>query len=394
MFRSLAILVGISLVPFGAGAAVKTMAVLGDSVSVGSLTHPDVSYDLDKIVEYFDKGPYKPSTDVYSESVRRAVLGKDETMTRAKRVFESVDEHPELAKDPLKRFGEKTKFDLISGLVKNYVDFPEYAWPYMVGRAQGIAGDNIIVVGEAGRRAGDTLQQMKRLLIATKNKVPDHTFIFWTGNNLCSTDIKEDKPEDQQKVFFNDVMKGVTELVEKGKVDKGETAHVFIPGFIQVSQLIKEKAILEKSVYAFGKKRTCEDFRAFDPGMVDARAKIKNETIILAMKTFKDIKNLPPVKDLCRSVLTVKKDDKEQIGRIEKFVEAYRLAAKEVVKKANELKKPGFQFHYLESTEGFFADEKEIGPDCFHPSVAGNEKLAKSILQELKKQKLIDDYQI
>jgi hypothetical protein len=150
--------------------------------------------------------------------------------------------------------------------------------------------------------------------------------------------------------------------------------------------------ILEKEVYALGKKQSCEAFRTFDPSKEDARSKLKNEVIIGLMKTFGDIKNLPPISHMCRSILNTKKDDKDRIALLDNYVKAYRSAAAEVVKRANELKKPGFKFHYFQSTEKLKFTADEVAQDCFHPSVHGNEKIAAGILEELKTNKLIETY--
>ena len=66
------------------------------------------------------------------------------------------------------------------------------------------------------------------------------------------------------------------------------------------------------------------------------------------------------------------------------YLTKYRAALKSWVDE-NPLKKKGLKIVYLESTKNIQFDGEDMASDCFHFSVEGQKKIAKSLNEELKK---------
>lgn len=384
--------------------AERAFAVIGDSLSSGSFTHPRLHWDVEEIQsvvarksgkkgedgkDIWELNPaVQPDPRLYSKDWAPIVVDKEGKVPAPTRLWEKATEHE---RPPLTKGLELAMKELFLG---RYLDVEEYAWPYLLGRALGIPASRIYVPAEAGNRSGDTPRQVKRLLSATGKVIPDLVFLFFTGNDLCSTSL-DANPEEKGSAYAESLLSGVSTLLSEGSPRDGATAEVFFVSHLAVDQLIAKKEILEKEVYAFGKFRSCREFRRHDPGDEDIRPRVEFPILRQAMTAF-GRKNLPSPRELCRSVLSIDPDDAgygDAVGKVRAFTTAYQKAVRELPKRAEALRakvapKARVRFHALVSPEKFSAVARTLANDCFHLALEGNEALAATLLAELRERKL------
>lgn len=383
----------------GAPLSEKALGVIGDSISVGSLSHPKLFWDVKEIESVLaSKGKdgqwalnpsVEPRLADYSDAWQKIVKDEKGKIAAPKRLWEKLDEHKI---PPLSKYVELPAREKYVG---GYVDIEEYAWPYLVGRAMGLPASLIYLPAEAGNRSGDTARQARRLLKATEKVIPDLTFVFFTGNDLCGSDLGSD-PKDRRGRYENAILSGVEELLRGGSPREDTTAKIVFVGHIAVDQLLTEKVILEKEIYAFGAHRSCQAFRKHDPGDEDIREKIEFALLRSAMTIFGH-KNLPSPRQLCHSFMSLDKDTdgfEEGLKKLRGLVSAYQEGARALVERAEALAKKvapkmSLSFHSLASPEKFRAEAEDMANDCFHLSPKGQQKLASAIWAELKEKKII-----
>lgn len=366
-------------------AGAKTIGILGDSISVGSLAHPTIQWDLPTLERNILSGPRVPFLEAYAEDFRSLVEGPDGRVLTPKRLWESTNEFP-----PPVPWQKSFELGLKANFIGGNIDVEEYGWGFLLGRALEYPPSDILLAGESGNRSGDTKRQALRLLLATQNKIPDAVFVFFTGNDLCSLDLNDD-PRRTEEDFAIRIFNGLAELV---KAAGGENhGHIYVMSHLDIADLVDSEGILEKKVYAFGGERTCREFRGFNPKTQNASKLVKNEGVITLTRLLGWGDNLPSAKELCRSVFNSEKgspDYGKHLPQLRIQNRALQDGAAQAVKMTRELvhqmdKDAFLTVTLLESPKTFVAAAEDLANDCFHLSLRGQEKLTRLVRNELRR---------
>ncbi|MBY0369773.1 hypothetical protein K2X33_03740 [bacterium] len=358
--------------PLFAAEPPRQMATLGDSLSTGAITHPDMAWDPKSLDELIQKPAIVPPL-------------------MPTRVWEPVDE----SQGYLATLAKKAEQGLKERYIGGYVDLEENSWGFLLGRKLQVDAKQILVAGEIGTRSSDAQPQAKRLLRFTGKALPSLTFVGFTGNDACGTAFNSQFDfTAARKGFAANILKGLKELLDNGDAVNGETATIFVMGHLPIADLMTKEDVLDKEVFAFGENRTCRELRAMREGDIP-----KYENPSPLFKTILGLvkrRNLPPVVELCKNVLSIEPEDTEKQVFLRNLIAAYRLGAQDAVEEAKALQSEKYpqkkvRFQYLKSSEGYQIEADDVAVDCFHLSPHGQEKLAQLLFNEIKQ--TLSDYE-
>lgn len=351
------------------------LAIIGDSISSGAFSHPQQKWNLKEVGSLLTT--FGPTLDLkaYAEDFRSVVPFKGRIQAPT-RVWETLA-HP----------------------VGGILDTEEHSWGYLLGRSQGVAPKDILITAEKGNHVGDAEKQAQRLLKSTRNTVPDQTFFFFTGNNLCGKDPQENFDFEGAKNEFRDsLVKGANQFISAASAE-GKTSKVYLMKFLPVMNLIKNKGIREKVVEAYGMKLTCERMRELPSDQIPPPDKNDGVaqgalSLLQTLKNFgalnvpeKELKSIPSITAVCTGILKTTSNDEARIVFFERLIQAYNQGVEEAVRVANgnaRDSKKQIDFTLLSSPGNFEAEAEDIGQDCFHLSLQGQEKLTRLVMKELK----------
>jgi|GEM_PF-6396047 len=381
--RTGARVLGLGFVLVSSVSIAASLGVIGDSLSVGTLTHPDIYWDAAKLEQYLKKSP-QLDVGVYSTDIGKTITAGGQIPPPI-RLFSRKDEFP--GADILKQ----AQIDAFNFMMGRYLDMEEYAWPFLVGRMQGIPADEIYIAAQAGHRSSDSHRQAKRLLERTKGKLQSQIYILLGDNDLCSSGLN-DEITAFKSGWSDRVYVGIEELIANGEpAEHGTTIYVLPP--LNPSFLINSDAVLDRKTYGFGAERTCRDLREIDPNNMQ----ISPPSVSLLMKEVVKAlsnggNNLPSLKNSCKTVFSVKKGDAgfdAHLENLAKYVTALNEASQDVVDRSNAFavkreKQDKIQIKLLNASARFAPETgEEIANDCFHLSVRGQERLTREILKDL-----------
>lgn len=379
----------------------KRMAMVGDSISVGAVTHKALQWDIEVLDRLMGDGPLQIDPADYSASFRK-IIGTDKGIPSPTRIWDSYAEwepyfqQKQKALAPNDFFGQvklnteiaakKAELTTTSKLLGDFIDKPQMSWGYLYGRSEGVAPKDIWIPAENGNRASDTQFQVRRILRQDKGALPDDTFVFFTGNDFCNLHYSPDYNfVTIRRRFAENLMNGVRDLLEHGKTEPGVEYRVNLMKMLPVTDLIKKEALREKKVFAFGKMRSCNEMRHIDPKDIplpSAENRVKG-ALALAKQT-----NLPPGKTYCPPLLGTPHDDSTRIEWLDKNLKAFQLAVEDVAREAQLLQKSKFpeksiRFQVINAPAEYDVTDEDIANDCFHLSLRGQEKLARLVKEEI-----------
>ncbi|MEZ4752068.1 MAG: hypothetical protein R3B54_15965 [Bdellovibrionota bacterium] len=362
------------------------LAILGDSISTAALSYESFRWDAAHIDAAFTANKRSwPKWESYSKRFQDA-------FPEAER---KIIEAPGRAYSPTMML-----IRLITPTIEGY----------LVGRSQGFAATEVGVAAEVGNYSGQAAAQVQQLLLVTGNKAPQQLFVFFTGNDLCRNGFgadKEEKAYEKEMVeeYSENLMKAIRLFIDKAELPKDGT-DIFVLNHLDISQLV-DKTILNKKVHAFGEKEamSCREFRFFE-----TKKKIADEVKNPLLKQVvslaaKGTTTLPPGKNLCPRILNVTPPEGDitnekylkQVAQVKAASLVYQKATEATVEKAKSYLsdlddkgvKKDVRVHHLESPSDLQFDEDEVANDCFHLSLKGQEKVADTVLAEMRRRKLL-----
>lgn len=355
----------------------ESLAVLGDSISVGAVADSRIYWDVEKLEALFSLD-LSPQLSHYSSDFQKTVPDTKTGKIGAPKI------HWVTAAETGGGFTKAMELEAKRAFIGGYISTEEYSWPYLVGRAQGMAPKQIHIVASAGDTTNDTTLQMRRLIKNTKKTgLPDQIFILFAGLDLCRQSMLEDT-EPKRKAWAEQLIAGIRELLQTAKPSPRGT-HLYLIPMFDMGQIVDRQAIQEKKTYGFGQELSCREFLDYDPKK-HPEAKPPQNPIFQTYLKFSGETNLPAASTVCPAVLTIKKGSPEHEG-LRKHVAAHNGATSDVEANIAGLiaEKPGFAFTLLKTVTVGDSDPEDIANDCFHFSLKGQEKVARAVLKAIER---------
>ena len=340
----------------------RTIAILGDSISTGAVSHPAISYEPGKLSAVFSGELSLEPT----EGHKKALLGSP---------YGDV-----LAGGPPRRLSfSQREFvggmdwflqHILFGLSALFLDVEEFSWGNLLGRRLGAQGEDILIAAQDGARVANTKRQYDRVLDATLGKAPEDVFVFFTGNDLCGLSMDYVTSSQSYEASLLDFL----EYFQKSSSFSGEH-RVWLLDPISSLQLTYSKSIAEKKVQAHGRTMSCRELHGYE-----SRSPVGDDVLL---------RFVPPTPtSYCPTVLRRKTpEDEERLSQLGSIVSGYREAIGRIVAGYQTDPKP-FRVLRLQDPGKVVLEADDIAEDCFHLSLNGQIKLADAAYMSMKGQGL------
>lgn len=356
-----------------------TMAILGDSISSGAVINPRIKFETQSLWSVF-------SGEDEIEDLRRKMQEPDFWVTQYPMpepvVLEATGRE---FQSSAVWFAER----LIQLASRQFLNNPEYAWPNLLGRRLGYSSEKILIAADNGAKSKDIVNQIARVLHHTDKKIPTKTFVFYTGNDICSPFLQLMTGVQQYEALIS---RGLDYLFKHGDTDANERYEINLVGMIDITQLYRSEAILGKKVQAHGKQRTCEDLMNNPPESWTVSQPAASSNAFDQPFLFNVLPFPKNQASYCPSLFGTaydmgdKKDDSYK-SLIANRIRDYREALKKIaLAKQRELETKGMKnitVRYIDSLFDIKFASDEIAEDCFHLSVKGHERIARELFQSL-----------
>jgi lysophospholipase L1-like esterase len=317
-------------------------AVLGDSLSTGAALHPALNFDSLALWQVL-KGEISVAVEDRHYPPGYAPLREP----AAPLLWPTIGEF-------------RTGVDWLArtvtfGIFAKYLNSVQLSWSQLLGQKLGVRPENILIAAENGARIETLARQFER--VRATGKQPTDVFIFFSGNDVCApTPMMATPPETYAKRLET----GIRFL---RRTFKGQ---IYVLGHLGLGQLVLNKSIQDKAVYAFGEQSTCGELRKKQFRPAAAATRLPPSATMVGYF-------LPPNPAmLCATVFMA-----EEPTAVANQVRAIRRAATAAVDrlKAADL---GPITIVEEVGELEFAGE-DIAVDCFHLSSLGQAKIAQTV---------------
>ncbi len=347
------------------------LAVLGDSLSTGAATNPALAVDAKVLWSVFNgQTSVAPLAAAFPADFQ--AYGLKDPLPAPVRLWPAAREF----------FGgpDWVYRNALQILSRAYLDTEEYSWGYMVAAGLGIPAERLLLAGEDGARVVALPRHVDRLLDARAGVLPEKTMIMYTGNDLCGQSMAETTTALD---FGIELERGLLYMLRNGQVPAGG-ADVYLLSNLGILQLLRSESILSKPVRAFGGGMTCRElhaqgFRAkdpnYDPGLPPEAwyfSMFMPPNPLAYCSTL--FGGFGPGRDAIVSALA---------NRIRDYRERQARAVRRLNEEAKLADKP-VRFHMIDATADVTFVGEDIGEDCFHLSVAGQAKVARAVLSQLK----------
>lgn len=334
----------------------ETIAVLGDSISTGAVSDPAMNFDHVTLWERFEKGAAKAP----DQATIKALTGLESAAVDVRRLWPSVLSYSGY----FPWYGSHLQL-MFSSL---YLDTLSYSWPALMAKTS----DRVLIAAQDGARMEAAAEQGARLLEETKQRLPEKIFIFFTGNDLCSSSISFIT----SAVNFKSELLRALQVLFRGQVGM-EGSDVYIVSHLSILQLRTSQQILTKAITAYGHPQTCASLN--DP-KTDLKINAPEDQLGRVFMNFMPRRSA----DICPTVFGANLDATEgQSAVLANRILAFREAMKAVV---DEAKPPsGIRLHYVSETADLMFHPDDIANDCFHLSIQGQSRIAKLVRQAIEK---------
>jgi len=347
-------------------------AILGDSISTGGGSHPALKYDVETLWDVFNN---RASVKTERAHLNEYYQGK----------FSSAELIAPIRLWPTMRefFGgpDWVYRNLLGFLSRKFLDAEEYSWGYLAAPDLGIDVTRLAIAADDGARVANMPRQIDRVLERAGGALPPKVFIFYTGNDLCGMDPSLMTSASSYKTHL---MRGLTYLSRNsGKTRDEKPTDVYLISYMSLVQLLDDQQILEKKIVAFGKETTCAELREDGYRSADQTYKpnIPPEAWYFAMA-------MPPnPAAFCPTLFAPQKFRNHTLSDLANRIREYRRVEAEVVaefdKAAEQELFKSLRLHHIVGTAGLKFTPEEVADDCFHLSLRGQEKLARSVADEI-----------
>ncbi len=347
-----------------------TIGVIGDSISTGAATNAELAFDIDRMHAVLTGKAPTGADPATIDFLKSEGVAQDSEIHR-------LDLSPREFVHPLVWMFNR----FVLSVSHQYLDTIDYAWPSLLARMRG--GDKVYIAAKDGEKVIHAKQQVDRLLDGIPGEALDHIFVFFTGNDVCAAYPEMLTTADDYKKSLD---KAIRYYIKNAKPKaNGDITHIWLVAPLNVSQLVTSREIQEKKVFAFGKERSCKELQGdqFEKNLL-ANPKTEDAKDGLGIRPILAQVFQGGPYGLCPTLFEYQKDGSlDTLQPVSNAIAGYRDKVSELAKSLNELN-PSFRVQSLVSASPVDFRADEIANDCFHLSVKGQLRIAKSLKGEIE----------
>lgn len=245
------------------------------------------------------------------------------------------------------------------------LDIQEHGFGYMVGRTLGMSPQDIVLVGEDGKRVSSIATQFERIFEMKTETLPPIIFIFYTANDFCDSKIFEETVE-ARSARFRRSLDETWKSAEPFLIAHPNGTRIVVLSALEVTNVLTNSEILEQKVQFQGHDEvTCGQIRRHE--LSDEYMSAVLDRALIGM---------------CPSVLDTKPTDIDRLYKIRAIQDEFSEQWKSKVEELNRTHEDrNLKWIYLEGLRNLHFTTGDVAHDCFHPSVRGHAKIADYILR-------------
>lgn len=365
-----------------------SIGFIGDSFALGTASHPDLKADIKQLAAVM-------SGDIplnVKEDSRLVSFGVKDNR-----------ELPQLLWPSIREFYSSIEWvyaHLMGAFMYKFLNTPQYAWSYLVGRKKQSDPKNIYIAADLNAGVEDIPRLIDRLLQA-KKEVPEQLFIFMTKTDVCSSSLELMTGSES---FGDTLFKGFEYLVRNGKVS-AEGTKVYVPYFLPLTQMITKESLLQRKIGVGTSSMSCQDFHKNGFQVKPTTEDLPLEALYLSALLPKNHAGTCPTLfgqdhlalsqvsffgsfDENKRQAEVKKYKAELLSSLATRIRNFREQTSLAVDRANKWAKEKFpekkiSFHIIKGTGDLEFEGTDLAEDCFHLSLDGQIKVANAVLKEI-----------
>jgi hypothetical protein len=341
------------------------MAVVGDSGTTGAASSTDIEpnaislLDLGiKFILHADMTPNPPPP--LSDFPYPTRFGMND-VEPATRVIYSREQS-----DQMRRWKKLPELNL-EAKGSMAVDVLEHSNEYMVGRRLGIRGEDIVFVGQDGKKVDTIPGQLGRIYEMKTTTLPPLVILSYTANDFCGDEALTESIDTTRIKFATRLHDAWVNSARYLRPHPKGTTFIILPG-LEVANLLTNPELAKQEVYFQGVgKITCDRFR--------------NDINMNGFLTQRMVKGLG---GMCATIAETQPSDVVKVERIREIQNEFNIVWKSQVTVLNEqYRRQGIRFIYVEGLRKLSFSNGDLANDCFHPGVNGHAKIADFILRNI-----------
>lgn len=250
------------------------------------------------------------------------------------------------------------------------VDVPEHTFPYLIARASGVAGSDVVVAAQDGKRVSAIPTQLARLFEMDTATLPPLVFVSFTANDFCDLKIFDEPVAERARRFAKNLNEAWADARPFLRAHAKGTRFV-VTAPLEVANVLTNPSILAQEIPlgTFG-TATCAQMRTADVPYGP-----------LATLTARKLTQM------CPSVLGTRPDDVVRVQRLRDVQNAFNQVWKDQVARLNQTyRDQGLSWSYLEGVRHIEFAAGDVGNECFHPSLSGHAKIAAYVRRVLSRE--------
>jgi|GEM_PF-5518694 len=340
------------------------MAVIGDSGSTGAASNPDLVATATNLLGHaLSFGWNSRMTATLPDlanypNPQRFGIKTVEPMTRVLYSAAELSAAQQNGSVATLNFGAKAALAL---------DTQEHGNGYMIGRGLGIEAQDIVLVGQDGKRFAQIPEQFERIYEMQTTTLPPLVLMSFTANDFCGGDIFDRPLAEIRERFERNLREAWEASARFLKAHPRGTKIVVLPA-LEVANVLTNRDLLQQTIPFQGMGEvTCQRLR-------------ENEE----MNGFLTAKTVEALGGSCRAVLRTKPSDAARVQVIRNVQNELNQVWLAQIAKLNErYSGQGIQWLYLEEMRALRWSKGDLGSDCFHPGVRAHAKIADYVLKNV-----------
>lgn len=363
------------LCPVGLGAAdVESIGIVGDSVSTGALTGKGFTATSGALVGHTLRGhlemaaPFATpgNTPVYEAYADPEAFNIRRPIWPPTRLWMSHGEPPDVSR--------RTGSDRLRTMI---IDTEQYSWGYLLGRKLGVLPRHIYLAARHGSGARDLQYQFAALQMrapAMPAVLPGHqpelVLVMMNLYETCEFPAGLEQDPHYRRAFLDTYAQEfrggfVAALEQIEPHPKGTAIVVMSP--VNLLQTSRRDDLLDRRVRYEDAEVTCRDIRSGD------------------LRPLRWMgRDLFDMSNICRGVLGIPWHARERLDAIESLAREMAEIQRRVTLELAAHPPEGTRIAFIEETASIRFEAEDFVNDCWHPSLRGAEKIARTAHKALE----------
>lgn len=348
------------------------IAFLGDSISTGGASHPKLVLQPEQFGRVMmGKEDLAPDADYYAR-IRSAGYDLQAPANPPIRLLPADRE----MRHPLIWYLESV-WTLFGA---RFLDTEQFAWSYLLAHRLGYQADQILLAARDGERIEKAVVQLDRILEYKSGQLPEHAFVFFTGNDLCGPGFEFVTHQSEYGAHLEEFLQHYLRARQK---DPSGLKHVWLMDPLGVLQIVSSQSILNKKVPFDDKMISCKQLQTLDPRQSPASISTGDPVIdkIFTFATGASVNSCPTL-----FAVHGEQGSEARLQLADRILGYRKVLAKQLEAFKTSFAAKNIKLRILSASADVIFEAEDMANDCFHINLNGHLKLAAAVYEEIQSQ--------